>query len=253
MYLKQREAIARAEEAVAARQQVLATVAHDLRGPLSTVAMRAALIRRRGTVPKVLEQAKGIETVARRMEVLMRSLLDTASLEAGGFSVTRAEWPASDLFQEAVELHEALCESKGIELKRFRSDPGLVVDADGDRVLQVLSNLLGNAIKFTPRGGTIALACDGAGAWVQFSVTDSGPGIPQEHLARLFTRFYRPGSKEGHGAGLGLFIARSIVEAHGGRIWVESEEGHGSTFRFTLPRPKAKRAAFEASPAPLPA
>ncbi len=236
MYQRQQEAVVAAEEAVSARQQLLATVAHDLRGPLSTTVMRASLIRRLTDVPKVVEQAQGIEAVTRRMEVLVGSLLDTANLEAGGFKVTRVEVKACELLRETAELHQSLCEAKAIRLECPLPTEDLLLHADRDRVLQVLSNLLGNAIKFTPKGGRIALALTPRGDWAEFEVRDTGPGIAPEHLPFVFTRFWKTESGESRGTGLGLFIAKSIVEAHGGRIGVTCEPGQGTSFRFTLPR-----------------
>jgi signal transduction histidine kinase len=119
--------------------------------------------------------------------------------------------------------------------------------ADGSRVLQVLSNLVGNAIKFTPDGGSVRIACAADGESARFSVTDTGPGIPPEQIPQLFGRFWQADSADRRGVGLGLSIAKGIVEAHGGRIWVESRVGAGSTFHFTLPL-----VAPEAREAPVP-
>jgi signal transduction histidine kinase len=109
------------------------------------------------------------------------------------------------------------------------------VEADRGRLLQVFSNLVGNAIKFTPSGGTVTLRAAPADGAVHFSISDDGPGMPPEHLAHVFDRFWRARKGERGGLGLGLAIARGIVEAHGGRIWAESREGEGSTFHFTVP------------------
>jgi signal transduction histidine kinase len=121
-----------------------------------------------------------------------------------------------------------------VRLEQSVADAGLAVLADRERVFQVLSNLVGNALKFTPSGGRVSLSVEQQGATVRFAVCDTGPGIPPVSLPRVFDRFWTetPGKK---GTGLGLFIAKGIVDAHGGRIWVESELGHGATFAFTLP------------------
>ncbi|AUX41670.1 uncharacterized protein SOCE26_030920 [Sorangium cellulosum] len=114
-------------------------------------------------------------------------------------------------------------------------EPGLVIHAERERVLQVLSNLLGNALKFTPQGGQVTLSVDREGTMARFAVADTGPGIPREDLASLFERFWKGETPGKQGTGLGLYIAKGIVDAHGGHIWVESEVGHGTRFTFTLP------------------
>jgi signal transduction histidine kinase len=110
-----------------------------------------------------------------------------------------------------------------------------VIRADQERVLQVLSNLVGNALKFTPEGGLVTLSAERDATMVRFAVVDSGPGIPREDLARVFDRFWRKETPGKKGTGLGLFIAKGIIEAHGGRIWVESDTGRGASFYFTIP------------------
>ena len=112
---------------------------------------------------------------------------------------------------------------------------GLMIRAERERMLQVLSNILGNALRFTPRGGHVTLSAERQGKVARFSVLDTGPGIPRENVARIFERFWKDEKLEGKGTGLGLFIAKGIVDAHGGRIWVESEVGAGAKFCFTVP------------------
>jgi len=202
------------------------------------------------------------------MNRLIRDLLDFASIQGGRLSVTLRAQDAKDIVDEVCEVLEPLATQKQQHL--VRESPGeLRVSCDHDRVIQLFSNVIGNAIKFTPDGGNITVRAVGDGERVRFAVVDDGPGIPADelphvfdryyqarrknrdgiglglsiapgidgaHQGRIFDRYYQGASREDGGVGLGLFIARGIVEAHGGRIWVESEEGKGSSFLFELPR-----------------
>jgi len=143
---------------------------------------------------------------------------------------------------EVLDVMEPLAAPKGHHLVADVA-PGLAIRCDHDRVIQLFSNLVGNAIKFTPDGGTITVHAVSEGDVVRFSVSDTGPGIPREELAHVFDRYYQAQRKNRDGIGLGLSIARGIVEAHGGRIWAESEEGKGSTFSFTLAPPSPEENA----------
>lgn len=233
----------KAQRAVNAREQLLATVAHDLRSPLSAITMKAAVVRK-GTDPeRSREQAASIENVSMRMEYLIRSLLDAASLEAGRFSICKSWCDVGALLTEAVDMFTSLAGPKSIRLETTRLE-ALRVFADRERVLQVMSNLLGNAVKFTPEGGRIAVSTARDADGVRVSVSDTGPGIAPEHVPHIFEQFWQAetGQTRG-GAGLGLYIAKGIVDAHGGRLWVESEPRHGATFHFTLPASNGPGAA----------
>ncbi len=128
-----------------------------------------------------------------------------------------------------------LADQKHIRLTHRVNAPNVLVRADRERIFQVLSNILGNAIKFTPEQGAIDLAVDAEGDRIRFAVRDTGPGIPREQLSQVFNRYWQARKQESKGAGLGLYIVKGIIEAHGGRVWVDSQEGRGSTFYFTLP------------------
>jgi signal transduction histidine kinase len=128
-----------------------------------------------------------------------------------------------------------LAKERGVQLSVESAGEPVNVLADKERVSQVLSNLVGNALKFTPRGGAVTVLAEGLGDLVRLSVADNGPGVPPDHLPRLFERFWQAKRVSREGTGLGLYIAKGIVEAHGGRIWAESAPGNGSTFHFTLP------------------
>jgi signal transduction histidine kinase len=189
------------------------------------------------------------------MEYLIKTMLDVTTMEAGKFSVSPERCGADGLLREAREMFETLSASKQIKLEQVAVEAGLAIHADRERVLQVLSNLLGNALKFTPQGGHVTLCAERHGEMVRFGVRDTGPGIVRENLSRIFERFWKEETPGKKGTGLGLFIAKGIVDAHGGRIWVESEVGHGSRFYFTLPlaspaEQAAKAAKDEGSPQP---
>jgi signal transduction histidine kinase len=150
--------------------------------------------------------------------------------------VTPAPCGVEGLLREAVELFGSLSAAKQIELRlRGVSEPGLTVQADRERMLQVFSNLLGNAIKFTPQGGQVVLSVERQGEVARFAVSDSGPGIASEHLPHVFDRFWKHEAAGTKGTGLGLFISKGIITEHGGRLWAESAPGQGATFYFTLP------------------
>ncbi|WP_437929270.1 HAMP domain-containing sensor histidine kinase [Sorangium sp. So ce291] len=252
-YDQVREAREAARKALAARDELMGIVAHDLRNPLGAIMMKAALVRKGAEPEKIRQHAASIENVTRRMEQLIKSMLDVATMEASTFSVTPAPCAVEDLLRETLEMFGPLAESRQVRLEQRASEPGLVIHAERERVLQVLSNLLGNALKFTPQGGQVTLSVDREGATARFAVADTGPGIPPENLPSIFERFWKDETRGKKGTGLGLYIARGIVDAHGGRIWVESEIGQGARFYFTLPlaEPAAEDASSAEMGAPL--
>lgn len=220
-----------AQAATSARDEVLGVVAHDLRNPLHALMLSAVALERRLSPGDAL--LAGILRAARTMDRLVQDLLDTHTMDAGQLAVEPEPLPPALLVYEAVESARPLAVKHTLQGEVPSSLPD--VKADRARVLQVFSNLLGNALKFTPAGGRITVGAEVLGDAVCFRVSDSGPGIPAELVPHLFERFWRARRSDRRGAGLGLPIARGLVEAHGGRLWVESEEGAGTTFRFTLP------------------
>jgi PAS domain S-box-containing protein len=223
-------------EAVRARDEVVAVVSHDLRNPLSTIQLAAELMLE---VPlpeeKRKEQLSIIHRSSIRMGRLIEDLLDVARIEAGGLAVETEPQMVGPILEEVEALSQALVEERGLELVWHLDGELPPVEADRDRVLQIFSNLVGNAIRFTPSGGTITLRAALSEAEVVFSVSDTGAGIPEEDREHLFDRFWQPRRAYRKGAGLGLAIVKGIVDAHGGKVWAESESGEGSTFHFTLP------------------
>jgi signal transduction histidine kinase len=247
-FRKEQDARDAARKALATREELMGVVAHDLRNPLSAITMKASLMRKGADSSSIRQQAQSIENVAWRMEHLIKSMLDVATIEAGTFSVVPVPCTIEDLLRETMEMFANLATSKQVRLEQMVKTPGLAVEADHERVLQVFSNLVGNALKFTPQGGCITIAAEPQGAMVRFAVLDTGPGIAPEHLPRIFDRFWKKETSGTKGTGLGLFIAKGIVDAHGGRIWVESRIGQGTAFYFTLPI--AEHAASQVSNEP---
>jgi len=242
-FRKEQDALGAARRALATREELMGVVAHDLRNPLSAITMKASLMRKGADSSSIRQQAQSIENVAWRMEHLIKSMLDVATIEARTFSVVPVPCTIEDLLRETMEMFANLATSKQVRLEQMVKTPGLAVEADHERVLQVFSNLVGNALKFTPQGGCVTIAAEPQGAMVRFAVLDTGPGIAPEHLPRIFDRFWKKDTSGTKGTGLGLFIAKGIVDAHGGRIWVESRIGEGTAFYFTLPI--AERAASQ--------
>lgn len=227
----------RAQEAVRHREQILGVVSHDLRNPLSTITLSAQLLqehekeRRSGNL-------KWLDVILRsadQMERMIADLLDLSSIDAGRLSMSPDEQDATSLMLEVCDSFQPLAAEKSIEI---RCDPGAersTLWVDSHRIQRVFSNLVGNALKFTPQGGTITLRAERHEEGLCFSVSDSGPGMSEEQLTHVFDRYWQARKGDRRGAGLGLSIARGIVEAHGGRIWVESTPGQGTTFFFTVP------------------
>jgi two-component system, sensor histidine kinase and response regulator len=223
----------KAEAATRVRDEVLATVSHDLKNPLGTIFTSSTLLLDMEMSPDaVRRQLEIIRRTAQRMDRLIQDLLDVSRLEAGHFSLELQPEAAASLVAEAHELLASMAQTKNISVTTHVSDDDVLVNADRNRVLQVFSNLIGNAVKFTEDGGRITLSAGVDGDYMRFSVIDTGTGIPAEDLPRIFDRFWH--GSEGGGSGLGLAIARGIVEAHGGRIEASSTAA-GSTFTFTLP------------------
>lgn len=227
-----------AQRAIRAREEMLAIVSHDLKNPLSTILMSTALMGTAsgdGDRRKSRKEIDRIRRAAERMNRLIQDLLDTASIDAGKLSVERRRLSVVPLVHETIEALQPLAASKSLHLHSDLPSDLPEISGDSGRLQQVFTNLVGNAIKFTPAGGTITVRAEAADGDIQFSVTDTGSGIPEESRPHLFERFWQARRTARQGTGLGLSIARGIVVAHGGRIWVESHVGEGSTFFFTLP------------------
>jgi light-regulated signal transduction histidine kinase (bacteriophytochrome) len=237
--------VVRKQQAVDARDDLVAVVSHDLKNPLAAIQLQTGLILRAVTAEegtpwrRVQTSAEQIQRSAERMRTLIQDLLDLAKIEAGRFTVSIRAETIEDLMGECLEILSPLAGQKHIRLTHQVSAPNAMVSADRERIFQVLSNLLGNAIKFTPEQGAIHLAVDSEGDMIRFAVRDTGPGIAREQLSQVFNRYWQARKQASKGTGLGLYIVKGIIEAHGGKVWADSEEGRGSTFYFTLPVAKA--------------
>lgn len=225
-----------ARGALEAREHMLGVVAHDLRNPLSNILLVAQLFRRRGAPER--RSQKNVEAIrqsALRMNRLIEDLLDVRRLESGHLAIEPRQIPTHELIADVVATERRLAASAEVELSVELADDLPAVWADRDRMWQVLENLIGNAIKFSPPGSRVTVGAAPRDGRVVFRVADTGPGIPAEDLPRLFESFWQATKTDRRGAGLGLSIAKGIVEAHGGSLWVESEVGRGTSFYFTMP------------------
>ncbi len=227
------------QRALQLRDEVLGIVSHDLRNPVHTVTLAAGmLLELVGDGPEEEMTRKNLHVIqrsAQQMESLIRDLLDVASVGAGRLSVKLRRHDAEQLLLSAAEVLRPIVEGAGL---RFDVDvparPSAIL-SDASRFVQLLSNLVGNAVKFTAPGGSIRVVASAADGETCFSVRDSGAGIPAHDLPRLFERFWQAKRGDRLGAGIGLAISKGIVEAHGGRIWVESQLGEGTTFHVAIP------------------
>ena len=225
-----------AQAASRAREEMLAVVAHDLRNPLNLVMMTTQLITETQPNAERRDQLLAVmERSAKRMNRLIEDLLEVVRQESGQMSLDIGEVSVSSLFAQTSEMFQSAAAQKGVALHVEDTPPALTVWADSERIIQVLSNIVGNALKFVPRDGNIIVKCQPKAEEVIFAVADTGPGMAKEDLDRLFEKFWQRRRSDKRGVGLGLAIARGIVEAHGGKIWCESTVGVGSTFYFTLP------------------
>jgi signal transduction histidine kinase len=223
-----------AQQASRARDELLAIVAHDLRNPLSTVKMGSGLLRDTATTDVQRRYAELVTKAADRMHRLIEDLLDVTRIESGKLRVELRPFPVASLINEAVAMLTPLASSRNISLSANTECQTEPVMLDSTRIMQVFSNLVGNALKFTPEGGQVRIGCDLIPGELRVSVSDTGPGIPRDQIPHIFGRLWQASDHDMRGIGLGLSIVRGIVEAHGGRVWVESEEGQGTSFYFTL-------------------
>lgn len=233
----------KAKDALRERDKVLAIVSHDLRNPLNTLTMASSLLLEDLPREKKEAQVAVIRRAVDQMKRLIDDLLDAARIEGGGLRIVPEPRGADELVRVAVEALSPLAQARSITLEA-EAETAAPVHVDGDRILQVFTNLISNAIRHTPEDGRIVVRAEGGGgadgdvdggAVVRFSVRDTGRGIAPEDLPRVFDRYWQGESSGEAGAGLGLAIAKGVVEAHGGRIGAESEPARGSTFSFTLP------------------
>jgi signal transduction histidine kinase len=231
-----------AVEASRAREEVLAVVAHDLRNPLNLVMMTAQLFSEIEPSPEQRQHLLDVMLRAsRRMNRLIEDLLEVVRMDAGRLTLDLKPVPATSILAQTAEMFQCAANQKGVSLIVDDASRDVRACADEERVVQAMGNLVGNALKFVDREGRVRLQCVHDSGQLRFAVIDSGPGMKPEQLDRLFEKFWQARRSDRRGVGLGLTIARGIVEAHGGRIWAESRVGQGSSFYFTLP--EARQAA----------
>jgi signal transduction histidine kinase len=229
--------------AIQARDDMMGIVSHDLRNPANAVKMLVRSILESDTenclTEEMVDRLQVVRQAAEQMDALIQDLLDVTRVEAGRLTVSPQPVNADSLVSRSVEALRPLADAGGVSLRTDVPANMPSVHADPDRLRQVLSNVIGNAIKFTPTGGAVRVGVGLSDGSALFTVSDTGIGVDAGQLPRVFDRFFQVSSSGGrstrHGAGLGLPIARGIIEAHGGRIWMESALGRGATVRFTLP------------------
>jgi signal transduction histidine kinase len=237
---KLRQSMQTAKDAVAARSELMAIVSHDLKNPLAAILLKRQVLLRlldRGDCDftAIRRQVDSLGSSADQMNRLIRDILDMETIEAGHLKVARKAEDLQLILQSVSELFAPIAENKTIQLEVQPLNIPVRVDCDRDRILQVLSNLIGNAIKFTAEGGQVEVGTQLVnGSQIEISVRDNGPGIRRENIEKLFHRHWQAEGTARLGHGLGLFITKGIVEAHEGQVRVESTLGQGSTFCFTL-------------------
>ena len=233
--------VQREQQAVRARDELVAVVSHDLRNPMTIISMLCGMMQKAfssdGTHSsrRINSAIDTMQQASSRMNVLLEDLLDTSKIEAGRYTIAQQPLDVSQIFEEAYSLLAPLATDKSVELT-FHAEPDLKISADPERLFQVLSNLIGNAIKFTPAQGKIGVVAMSDGQQIVFSVRDSGRGISPEQLPHIFERYWTAKEHNASGTGLGLYISQGIIKAHGGQLLAESKLGEGSEFRFTVPK-----------------
>ena len=217
------------------REQVLGIVAHDLRNPLNLIGLTNQLLPEETRSPERRKVADINARAVKQMNRLIDDLLDTVRLQAGALSLNIENVSVDEIVRQTAAGARAAADARNIDLQVLTPAPDLTVRADPLRLSQIVGNLLGNAVKFVPGNGRVTLRASRDGPNILFQIEDSGPGIPPADVEHLFDKFWQGRKGDRRGVGLGLTIAKGLVEAQGGRIWVETVLGAGSTFSFTLP------------------
>ena len=229
----------RSDTALAHRDDFMGMVSHDLRNLLGGIVLNAESLSEAASDSeegrRTVAGMKRVQRYVARMNRLIGDLVDVVSIDAGKLAIVPIRCDAKALVTEAVDAFAFAATEKGVSLKSETIEAELVANFDHDRMLQVLANFITNAIKFTPRGGAIVVRSDRTGDAVQLSVRDTGPGIAANMLTAVFARFWQVTKNDQRGLGLGLYISKCIVDAHGGKIWAESKVGEGSAFNCTIP------------------
>jgi signal transduction histidine kinase len=233
------DAHAETQNSLSVRNEYMAIVSHDLRNPLASIAMGSEVLLLRLRAPEIDREAaiRSLSVIQRNtaaMERLIRDLLDAERIEAGKIAVQPARRSIAALLSECDDLFGSVALKNALTLTISAPAGELFAQVDHDRIMQVLSNLIGNALKHTPRGGSVVLEVHASGGRITFTVRDSGPGIPPEQQKKIFEKFSQLETKSRQGLGLGLYISKWIVEAHGGTLSVTSKPGEGCVFTFSV-------------------
>jgi signal transduction histidine kinase len=224
---------------VAARDEMLSIVSHDLRNPLSAVQLSTRLLRDLGLDERAHKHLEMIQRAIRSMSRLIEDLLDAVSIDSGKLALDLRPMPIAEVMAEVRERNEPLARDRGVELRVTCEDQAAIV-GDRARVVQVLGNLIGNALTFCRAGDAMTIGCQAASDGVEFLISDTGPGVDPGLVPHLFEPYWSAPPAIRRRIGLGLYIAKGIVERHGGRIRVDVQPGTGTAFAFTIPRaPKA--------------
>ncbi|HEX6135522.1 MAG TPA: PAS domain S-box protein [Longimicrobiales bacterium] len=229
---------AAAQQAIRARDEIVSIVAHDLGNPLGAIRVGTSLLLRSAGLQQDEDgrgYLAGIRSCTDQMERLITNLLDLRRIEDGRLKLAKGSHSPARIVEDLEAEFRLTAGDRGVTFQT-RCDSGTTLEGDRDRILQALENLIGNAFKFTPAGGSVTIAVQEAGGEIGIDVTDTGPGIAADQIPHLFERYWQGRDSGRRSMGLGLPIAKAIVDAHGGRIWAESEPGRGTTFHVRLPR-----------------
>lgn len=249
----ERVARAEAERLAQARADMLAVVAHDLRNPLNVIASAVQLLldEAPSSPDQQLRVLRMTQRAAAQMKRLIGDLLEATRLEAGRLTLDLTDVDVCEIARDTEEAFRHAAAERRVHLAVHAPGRGCFVRADAGRVQQAIGNLIANALKFTDPGGRVVASAEAVDGEIVFRVADTGPGIDPLHQRHLFDRFWQGQRGDRRGVGLGLAIAKGIIDAHGGRIWVESALGAGTTFSFALPRSQPAVAALDRALRPL--
>jgi signal transduction histidine kinase/ActR/RegA family two-component response regulator len=233
------------KQAVLSRDAVLSVVAHDLQNPINVISIAASMLLQRLPEPTTRRPLERVMRAAQRADRMIRDLLEVNAIETGHFSIQRCQLEPADLILAALESQQSLAADASVIIATDLSPELPLIEADEERLLEVLENLIGNAVKFTSAGGSVTVGAVRRDGEILVSVKDTGSGISADQLPHIFDRFWQAKKAHRRGTGLGLTICKAIVEAHGGRIWADSVVGVGTNVSFSIPaaleRPKSGR------------
>ncbi|MBK9264325.1 MAG: HAMP domain-containing histidine kinase [Polyangiaceae bacterium] len=225
----------RADAAEARRADLLQIATHDLRNPLGVILVTTTMLAREAASPQQARQIAAIRRSAGEMNQIIEDLVDASSIDAGGLLLGQDVYDAAEIVQEAFAAATASASDKSITVEANIADGLPLLYVDRSRLLQVFSRIVGNALRFMPKTGSLTIGAERIGQAVRFYVTDSGPGVPESQRPFVFSRRPPPERRTCRGTGLGMFVAKGIVEAHGGHIEMTTDVARGSTVSFTLP------------------